>query len=60
MERCIFLLKPLQGDLILLAAGETGIVHKTMDQLRRFLAGSLGLIDVRSERPSDLLLDNEG
>ena len=38
------------GDLIILVAGETATVHKTLDVVRQFLGKSLGLLDENSSQ----------
>lgn len=34
----------MQGDLLLLAAGDSSVVNKALDKVRQFLAKDLGLI----------------
>ena len=35
----------LQGDLLLIAAGDPAVVHKSLDRVRQYVAASLGEVD---------------
>jgi aspartyl-tRNA synthetase len=35
----------LQGDLLLLAAGQPAVVHKALDRVRQYVAAQLGEVD---------------